>query len=373
MQYRRLGRSGVRVSEVGVGGHREGVETRGGIGRTARFFASDQERARVVGAAIDAGVTYFDSTYYCEIASLGRSLKLLGKRDGLVVSGMRVDFFANYLAEQGNIRAYVRREVEECLKAFAFDCVDQFVCGAMEQGDPASHRAEMEEAIDEFARLREAGKLRWIGFSTHDPNYGARLLAAFPAFNTVMVPYNFANRVAEGRLAAEVQKQNAAVVAMKTHVWHIYGIPVTVLRNLRPVAGQLEHCPDAAIGQLALQFVLANPLVSTCVPAVNSVEAAKENAAASGRRLGAEDLRALERYAAAMVAEDFVPLAIAGLHERNGRILANALGLIAGKLKMEVPAIDWEADDTEERARAAAKDVLRKLSADPRWAPLIRQ
>lgn len=371
MQYRTLGHSGVRVSEVGVGGHREGVETRGGIARTARFFASDQERARVIGAAMDAGITYFDSTYYCEIKSLGRSLRLLGRRDGLVVSGMRVDFFANYLQECGDIRAYVRREVEQCLRAFGFDHVDQFMCGAMEQGDPAAHRAEMEDALDEFDRLREQGRLRWIGFSTHSPDYGAKLLDAFPAFNTVMVPYNFANRAAEGRLATVVQRQNAALVAMKTHVWHIYGIPVTVLRHLRPVAGRLDHCPDAAIGPLALQFALANPLVSTCVPAVNGVEAVRENASASGRGLSTEEQQILECYASAMVAEDFVPLAIAALHEQNGRILANALGLLAGKLKLDLPPIDWEADDAERKAQQVAKGLLRDLAADPRWAPFI--
>lgn len=371
MKYRTLGRSGIRVSEVGVGGHREGVETRDGVGRTARFFASDQERARVIGAAIDAGVTYFDSTYYCEIESLGQSLRILRKRDGLVVSGMRVDFFANYLRERGDIRAYVRREVEECLQAFGFDHVDQFICGAMEQGDPVAHRPEMEDALDEFGRLRKQGKLRLIGFSTHEPDYAAKLLGAFPMFDTAMVPYNFANRAAEGKLAAVVKSQNTALIAMKTLVWHIYGIPVTVLRHLRPVPGRLKLCPDVPIGRLALQFVLANPLISSCVPAVNSVEAAKENASASGRVLDAGELGLLEQYAAVMRAEEFVPLAIAALHENNGRILANALGLLKRQLKLELPPIDWDADDAELKAQQMAKKVLRDLAADTRWAPLI--
>ncbi len=371
MKYRTLGRSGIRVSEVGVGGHREGVETQGGIDRTARFFASDQERARVIGAAIDAGITYFDSTYYCEIESLGQSLRLLGRRDGLIVSGMRVDFFANYLHERGDIRAYVRREVEGCLRAFGFDHVDQFICGAMEQGDPVSHRPEMEDAIDELDRLRQQGKLRLIGFSTHEPDYGARLLSAFPAFDTAMVPYNFANRAAEGKLAAEVQSRTAALIAMKTLVWHIYGIPVTVLRHLRPAPGRLELCPDVPIGRLALQFVLANQQISTCVPAVNSIESARQNASASGRTLDAGELRSLEQYAAAMVAEDFVPLAIAALHEKNGRILANALGLLGRKLKLDLPSIDWGANDAQQKAQQVAKKVLRDLAADDQWAPLI--
>ena len=139
MKYRVLGRTGVRVSEVGLGGHREGVETRSGIACTARFFLPAETRARVVGRAIDAGVTYFDTTYGCEAASLGESLRLLKRRDGLFVSGMRVDFFKNWLAEKTDIRPYTRREVEACLRGFGQPSIDQFLLGAMCMGDPLSH------------------------------------------------------------------------------------------------------------------------------------------------------------------------------------------------------------------------------------------
>ena len=97
MQYRKYGRSGRLVSEIGMGGHREGVDTGTGIACNARFFLSSQDRARVVGRAIDQGVTYFDTTYGCEIASLGEYLRLLKRREGLFISGMSVDFFANLL------------------------------------------------------------------------------------------------------------------------------------------------------------------------------------------------------------------------------------------------------------------------------------
>ena len=111
MQYRTYGKTQQVVSEIGMGGHREGVETGDDLARNARFFLSAQERARVVGHAIDQGVTYFDTTFGTEIESLGESLRLLKRRDGLFVSGMRVDFFANMLKDPEGIRAYTRREV----------------------------------------------------------------------------------------------------------------------------------------------------------------------------------------------------------------------------------------------------------------------
>lgn len=363
----------MQVSEIGLGGHREGTEVGEGVARNARFFLPAQQRARVVGRAIDAGVTYFDTTYACETASLAESLRLLGRREGLFASAMRVDFFKNWLAGQSDIRAYTRREVEASLRAFGGRSVDQFLLGAMCMGDPLSHpRSLMEDAIDELQRLRDQGKFRFFGFSCHEPDYAARLLEAFPAFDTVMTPYNFVNRQAEGRLAEVLRRTGAAWVAMKTLVWHVYGLPVTVLRNLPDVPGRPALDRTAPVGRLAHQFVLANPLLSTCVPAANSVEAVEENAAASAAgplTIAAEC--ALADYARAMAAEDFVPLAIAGLLEDNLRVRANAIHTIRRQLGWDIAPLPCDAADAEAQARHLAGELLARLRQDARWAPYV--
>ena len=370
MHQRTLGRSNIRVSEIGLGGHREGVEKHEGLARTARFFLPDQQRAAVIARAIDRGITYFDTTFGCEIESLGRSLRLLGRRDGLFVSAMRVDFFANWLSARPDVRAYARSEFESRLAEFNAGPIDQFILGAMEQGDPLSHpRSILDDALDELFHLRDRGLLRTVGFSCHDPDYAARLLLAFPAFDCVMVPYNFANRKAEGALCAAVRQTGAALIAMKTLVWHIYGLPVTVLRNLRPAPGRLDVDPTIPVGRLAHQFILANPLASTFIPAANSADAVDEDASASEQPpLTESDQRHLVSYAAAMASEDFVPLAIAGLLEDNLRVRANAIQLLKTKLGWECPDIDWSADDAELQTCAAASDLLARVRNNPRWA-----
>lgn len=370
MKYRVLGGTGIRVSEVGLGGHREGVETHRGVATAARFFLPAQERARVVGRAIDAGVTYFDTTYGCEMASLAESLRLLGRREGLFVSGMRVDFFKNWLAEKGDIRAYTRREVEACLRDAGWDAIDQFLLGAMCMGDPLGQpRSILDDAIDELQRLREQGKVRFVGFSCHEPDYAARLLETFPAFDTVMTPYNFVNRKAEGRLADVLGRTQTAWVVMKPLVWHVYGLPVTVLKNLPDVPGRLCLDRTVAIARLALQFVLANPLVATCVPAVNTVEAVEENVAASGAGALSKDQEcALASYARAMTAEEFVPLAIGGLLEENLRVRSNAIAVIRRKFDWSTDGLDFEADDAQDRARQVAMTFLGRLRRDPQWS-----
>ncbi|MHC4714725.1 MAG: aldo/keto reductase [Planctomycetota bacterium] len=367
MRSRAYGRTGISVSEIGLGGHREGVETREGLERDARFFLSASERARVVGRAIEHGVTYFDTTFGCEIASLGESLRRLKRRDGLFVSAMRVDFFSNWLAEKGDIRRYVRREVEGRLREFGFEHVDQFLLGALEFGDPLAHgMGPIEEALGELARLREAGKLRFAGFSCHEPDYAARVLDAFPQFDAVMTPYNFACREAQGALARSLGETGAAWIAMKTMVWHYYGIPVSVLRHLKP-GRSFTFDPQWSIGRLAHRFVLANPLLSTCVPAMNSVQAVDENCSASacGPLTGDEE-RQLNAWASVAAAHDSLLLALGGLREENLRVRAYALELLNQNFRGPKAGIDWAADGAPARARALATECLDRLRSDPR-------
>ena len=372
MHYRTYGKSDVQVSEIGMGGHREGVDAGDGLNRAARFFRSVQERARVVGHAIDRGVTYFDTTYGCELISLGESLRLLQRRDGLFVSGMRVDFFANMLQDEAGPRAYARREVEARVQEFGIDGLDQFMLGALEFGDPLSHpRAMMDDALDELLKIRDEGKFRFLGFSTHTPDYAARLLETFPVFDTVMTPYNFANRAAEGALADALRKSGAAWVAMKTLVWHIYGVPVTVLRHLKPVPGRVNLDPTP-IATLAHRFVLQNSLLTTCVPAMNTLTAVNENAAASGAGpLDEADQAQLQAYANAMLAEDLVPLAIGGLLEDNMRVQFYAINLLHDKLGLPANLGDLSDAGAEVRVKSTAATRLGALRGMPKWSPYL--
>lgn len=373
MEFTKLGRHDIQVSRIGLGGHREGVDTRDGIARTVRFFRSDQDRARVVGRAIDGGVTYFDTTYGCELASLGQSLRILRRRDGLLVSGMRVDFFSNLLRDGLKPRAYTRREVEGRLRDFGMGPIDQFLLGAIDGGDPLSGPAGVvDEVMAELEKLKKEGSIRFIGFSCHDPDYAARMLLAWPQFDTVMVPYNFFNRKAEGALADALRKTGAAFVAMKPLVWAAYGLPITLLRNLpSPVD---EVCdPRANIGALAMRFILANPQVTSIVPAMNSVAEVDENLSAAGAGpLGERDLTQLQAYSAAMQTDQMMPLAIAGMLQGNLRVLSCALGLAKRALNLTLPPIDFEADDAEATARQQAADVLSNLQKDERWSRFVQ-
>jgi len=372
MKYKNYGNSTFKISEIGIGGHREGMETKDGILRNARFFRTAQERAEVVGHAIDNGVTYFDTTFDCEIESLGQSFRILKKREGLFASAMRVDFFGNFEKTKDDLKTYTRREVENSLKKFGFDYVDQFMLGAIERGNPIERSALVEDTLDIFSSLHDEGKIGKLGFSSHDCGYAARFLERFPDFNSVMVPYSFANRSAESSVARAVQKTGAAWIVMKALVWYAYGIPVTVLKKLSTVPKGIDLSYSTPIAKLALQFVLQNPYVTSCVPAMNTIEAVNENVSASGAgQLTDEELFQLNAYNTAMTVNDSVPLAIAGLLEENLRVRACSMGHVAKSLGINIEEIDWADDNAEEKARVASENLLNKIKKNKKYSYLI--
>lgn len=154
MDYRALGNSGLLVSVVGLGCNNFG-----------RRLDADQTRA-VVDAALDAGVTLFDTAdiYGGAGASedfLGQALK--GRRDEVVLATKfgHQTFDMGYGAAAGakGGRAYIRRAVEESLRRLQTDYIDLY---QLHTPDPATPIAETLAALSELVR---EGKVRYIGHS----------------------------------------------------------------------------------------------------------------------------------------------------------------------------------------------------------------
>jgi aryl-alcohol dehydrogenase-like predicted oxidoreductase len=154
MEYRTLGTSGLHVSAVGLGCNNFGTR-----------LDADQTRA-VVDAAIDAGVTLFDTADMYgggggSETFLGQALK--GRRDEVVLAtkfGHR-NFDMGYGPAAGakGGRAYVRRAVEESLRRLQTDHIDLY---QLHTPDPATPIAETLTALTELVR---EGKVRYIGHS----------------------------------------------------------------------------------------------------------------------------------------------------------------------------------------------------------------
>ena len=153
MRYRSLGRSGLQVSVVGLGCNNFG-------GR----LDVEQTRA-VVDAAIDAGVTLFDTAdIYGNGGSETALGEILGRRRDQVVLATKFghqgyDMGYGVAAGSKGGRAYIRRAVTDSLRRLRTDHIDLY---QMHTPDPATPIAETLAALDE---LVAEGKVRYIGNS----------------------------------------------------------------------------------------------------------------------------------------------------------------------------------------------------------------
>lgn len=148
MSYRRLGESGLVVSTLGLGCNNFG-----------RRLGLDETRA-VVDAAIDAGITFFDTAdvYGDSEALLGDVLQ--GRRDDVVIAtkfGARVVDAPDW--EARGSRRYIRRSIERSLRRLRTDHVDLLQVHAP---DPLTPIAETLAALTEVVR---EGKVRYVGCS----------------------------------------------------------------------------------------------------------------------------------------------------------------------------------------------------------------
>jgi len=152
MRYRNLGRSGLKVSVVGLGCNNFGG-------------ALDADgAARVVHAALDAGITFFDTAaaYAAGASEAHLGAALQGRRDKAVIStkfgGLGDPALGEAAGAKGG-RAYVRRAVDAALARLGTDYIDLL---QLHRPDPETPIAETLAALDDEVR---AGRVRYLGCS----------------------------------------------------------------------------------------------------------------------------------------------------------------------------------------------------------------
>ena len=190
MRYAPVGDSGLMVSVVGVGCNAFGAR-----------IDYDQTKA-VVDAAIDAGITLFDTAdSYADGTSeefLGRALG--NRRDDVIVAtkfGMG-DHDAEHFGAHGG-RRYVRRAVQASLRRLGTDVIDLY---QLHRPDPIT---PIEETLEAMSELVTEGKVRYLGSSNLtawqvvDADWTART-SGLQRFVSAQNEYSLYNRAAEAEL-----------------------------------------------------------------------------------------------------------------------------------------------------------------------------
>ncbi len=324
MDYRQLGRSGVRVSEVSLGtGGQWG-------GRVDRAMAG-----QIVAAALDEGINYIDTadlygTWY-EGTSLAEELlgsALHGLRERVVLGTKGCQQVGPSVNDRGASRYHLMNALEGSLRRLRTDHVDLYQIHIY---DPATPLEETMRTLDEMVR---SGKVRYIGssqylawqicrcndlaerygwtpFITTQAHYNllerqveAEMLPYCRAMGVGLLPYfGLANGLLAGRYpqGAPPPPDSRAVAFERTRRYLAqYATPqnYALIDKLTAFARERGH----TLADLAIAWLLTEPVVPTVITGASSVEQMVANA-----RAGAWKLTAGETAQVRQILDDVTP------------------------------------------------------------------
>lgn len=160
-------------------------------------------------------------------------------------------------------RQNVRRTFERRLRQLKTDHIDFFLfLGVMKEAEMTP------QVIEDLVRLREEGKVRGIGLSTHDRKFAGRL-ASEGLLDTFMIRYNAAHRGAEEDIFPHLAAHNPTLISYTATRWSFL---VRRPKNW-PKDGRIPTAP------LCYRFVLSNPHVDVCLTAPKNAKELEENLA----------------------------------------------------------------------------------------------
>jgi len=206
MPYRTLGRTGERVSAIGLGGWHLGFER-----------LDERLSIRIIREAIDRGITFLDNSWdYNDGASETRMGKAL--RDGYRPKAFLMTKI------DGRSKREAARQLEESLRRLQTDCIDLVQHHEILRYEDPHRIFDEEGANAALVEARAAGKIRYLGFTGHkDPHIHLHTLEVARdhgfAFDAVQMPLNVMDahyRSFERLVLPELVKQNIGVLGMKS-------------------------------------------------------------------------------------------------------------------------------------------------------------
>ncbi len=306
MEYRDLGRTGLRVSTIGMGCWAIGGDAWGPV--------QDRDSLAAIQRALELGINLFDTA---DVYGRGRSEELVGRalegrRDEAIIA-TKVGLWHSG-GERPN--AYtdpqmVRDSCEASLRRLRTDRIDVYQCHLWWDENT-------QVFLEAFEKLKAAGKIRTYGVSTNeiahlehfDQNGTCEILQFdYSALNRSserdLLPYAQRRRIGTlargslrmGILTGKFTTQTAFPEGDIRREWpqqEWYGTQLQATERLKDLAAE-----DRSTAQLALAFVLSHPAVSATIPGAKNADQIEQNAAAAGIRLSQEDRARIDEIAPA--------------------------------------------------------------------------
>ncbi len=307
MNYRTLGRTGLSVSEVGLGTWAIGGPARLG-GRDFGWGKSDDKSAvKGIEIAVDAGVNFIDTA---DIYGYGKSEALIGKalsdkRDRMIIAtkaGNRGDD-ENWIKDFSP--KWIKYACEQSLKRLKTDYIDLY-----QLHTPHVETELTDEIIQPFIDLKKEGKIRFYGISLANPEQGIDYIKKGYG-DVVQTYYNIINREAEKELLPLCEEENIGVIGKtplasgfltgkynKNTVFEENDVRKELyprelyfsLIDRRDLLTKYTNDLGITYSQLALAFCLKNASLSTVIPGVRSAGQVLENIRASSEVILSDDV-----------------------------------------------------------------------------------
>jgi aryl-alcohol dehydrogenase-like predicted oxidoreductase len=317
MEYRFLGRSGLKVSALSFG-----AATFGGGNEFFKAWGSTQadEARRMVDLCLDSGINLFDTAngYSNGLAEeiLGKTIH--GKRDQLLISTKVFFPMAEGPNDLGTSRQHILQQVDASLKRLGTDRIDIYHMHAFDAFTP------VEETLDTLNTLVHAGKVRYIACSNFSGWHLMKSLAVADRYGWTryvahQVYYSLIGRDYEselmplgldqglgalvwsplgwGRLTGKIRRGQPLPATSRLHKTSAEGPPVEDEHVYRVIDAIDEIAKETgkSVPQIALNWLLHRPTVSSIILGARNEEQLKQNLAAFGWNLTPEQIAKLDK------------------------------------------------------------------------------
>jgi aryl-alcohol dehydrogenase-like predicted oxidoreductase len=329
MEYRRLGSSGLKVPALSFG-----AGTFGGKGPlfSAWGTTDETEARRLLDICLEAGVNLFDTAgVYSDGASeeiLGSAIK--GRRDKVILSTKISLPIGDGPNDAGSSRTRLVKGVEDALTRLGTDYIDLMQLHAFDAGTP------FEEVLSTLDMLVRSGKLRYVGVSNFSGWQLMKSLATadrygYPRYVANQVYYSLAGRDYEwelmplgldegigalvwsplgwGRLTGRIRRGAPWPEKSRLHDTAAFGPPVDD-EKLYDIVEVLEGLADEtgkSVPQIAINWLLQRPTVSSVIIGARNEEQLRQNLGAVGWSLSPEQVSRLDAVSATTAPYPYFP------------------------------------------------------------------
>ncbi|MCE5268588.1 MAG: aldo/keto reductase [Planctomycetaceae bacterium] len=305
MEYRRLGKTGIWISAVCLGGHWKRVDKVIGAkaeinpynGPTDRSETDAflKNRREVVSRCIDVGINLIDFAGDSEPETY---CKVLGDRRDKMYLAYSHPASELRVPENRNAKKLVEL-FEAGLKRCKLEYADIWRLMALERGGSHS-QADVEAMVEALSTARRKGLCRHTGFSTHDRKWAKMLIEKYPdVVEVICMPYTANSKVLpKDSLFGVIAKHDVGILGIKP-----FASNAIFQGDGSPNSPHADE--DDRRARLTIRHILANPAITAPIPGLISIRQVDNMALAvrENRQLGAEERTELKQLGEEMWAQ----------------------------------------------------------------------